>query len=64
MLFDTLDLATWQQTLSYSRFAYNSLRAKFLSQDELEAGHDPLSEQAEVGGTVSMRRSDVSSDAS
>ncbi|KAK5122254.1 hypothetical protein LTR85_004164 [Meristemomyces frigidus] len=52
LLFDSVETATWPKTLASSRSAYNSLRLHFLQYlenpaDDLEAGYDPLSEDAE-----------------
>lgn len=52
LLFDTLDVTTWQRTLSSSRSAYNSLRAHFLrnleESEDPDVAYDPLSEDPEV----------------
>lgn len=57
LLFETMDVASWQRVLSSSRSAYNSIRAHFLrpleNQDEVEAGHDPLNDGTEVSNVLS-----------
>lgn len=52
LLFEDLDTSSWIRTLSSTRSAYNSLKTHFLrhieNPDELGAGYDPLSGEAEV----------------
>lgn len=52
LLFDALNTATWQRTLLSTRSAYDSLRSHFLrhleNAEEIAAGRDPLSDDAEV----------------
>lgn len=64
LLCDSVDVAEWQRTLASSRSAYNSLRAHFFryidNPYDVGAGHDPLSQDAEVWFAVSrLRRAEV-----
>ena len=60
LLFDTVDVSTWQRTLASARSAYSSLRSHCLrhleNPDELEAGsYDPLGGDADVSNTVKLQ---------
>ncbi|SMR50824.1 unnamed protein product [Zymoseptoria tritici ST99CH_1A5] len=52
LLFDSLDVAEWQRTLTSSRSAYNSLRSHFFrfidNPDDVGGGQDPLSQESEA----------------
>ncbi|KAF2857913.1 RabGAP/TBC, partial [Piedraia hortae CBS 480.64] len=62
LLFQTVDISTWIQTLSSSRSAYDSLRVHFLSSKEAS---DPLSEViSELSVADESLRAEISQDVS
>lgn len=60
LLFESLELSVWQETLASSRSAYNSLRAHFSrhldNPDSVEASYDPLAEETDVSTSLYRQR--------